>query len=264
MSRIKQAFNKKKALIGFLTGGDPSVDKTIDYICEMERAGVDLIEIGIPFSDPVAEGIVIEKANERALKAGTTTDSLFEMVKKIRKKTQIPLVFLTYMNPIFVYGADRFFKKCQETGIDGVIIPDLPYEEREEVLGLANIYGIDRITLIAPTSHDRIIKLAQPAHGFIYLVSSMGVTGVRKEINTDLASIIEQIKKVSTVPVAVGFGISTPDQVKEIGEISDGVIIGSAIVRIIEEYGEHADSHLYDYIKTLKASLDELTENELE
>jgi tryptophan synthase alpha chain len=243
MSRIDQAFNQKKALIGFLTGGDPSIEKTIDYILEMEKAGVDLVEIGIPFSDPVAEGLVI--------------------VKKIREKTQIPLVFLTYMNPVFVYGAERFFKNCQESGIDGVIIPDLPFEEKEEVMELSKKYGIDRITLIAPTSQDRIVKLAKPATGFIYLVSSMGVTGVRNEINTDLEAIIKQIKKVSSVPVAVGFGISTPDQVKTIGAVSDGVIVGSAIVRIIEEHGEKADAYLYDYIKSLKDSLKETIALEL-
>ncbi|WKY48893.1 tryptophan synthase subunit alpha [Eubacteriaceae bacterium ES3] len=258
MSRIKQAFKQKKALIGFLTGGDPSIEKTIDYIFEMEKAGVDLIEIGIPFSDPVAEGIVIEKANARALQAGTTTDSLFKMVKKIREKTQIPLVFLTYMNPVFVYGVERFFKTCLEVGIDGVIIPDLPYEERDEVLALSQKYEVDRITLIAPTSHDRIIKLAKSATGFIYLVSSMGVTGVRKEINTDLKTILSEIRKVSETPVAVGFGISTPEQVQAIGKDSDGVIVGSAIVRIIEEYGKEADLYLSEYLKKLKENLPEI------
>lgn len=255
MSRIQNAFNKKKALIGFLTGGDPCLEKTIDYILEMEKAGADLIEIGIPFSDPVAEGVVIEKANARALSVGTTTDSLFEMVKKVREKTQIPLVFLTYMNPVFVYGVERFFSKCQETGIDGVIIPDLPFEERAEVSEMAKKYEVDRITLIAPTSEERITNLAKEASGFIYLVSSLGVTGVRKEIKTDLGAIIESIKKVSSVPVAVGFGISTPDQVAKISKDADGVIVGSAIVKIIEEHGDRAEKYLADYIGSLKAPL---------
>lgn len=254
-NKISKVFKDNKAFVAFLTAGDPSMDKTEEFILSMERAGADLVEIGIPFSDPIAEGPVIQEANERALSAGATTDKLFEMVKRIRQKTEMPLVFLTYINPIFVYGIDRFFKACQESGINGVIIPDLPYEEKGELLGIATSYAVDVITLIAPTSKDRIQTLAKEATGFIYLVSSMGVTGVRSEIKTDLNSIIADIRQVSDTPIAVGFGISTPDQAKAISGTADGVIVGSAIVKIIAEYGENAGKILYDYVKSMKEAI---------
>lgn len=246
--RIAAAFTGKKALIGFLTAGDPALEKTEEFILAMEKSGVDLIEIGIPFSDPVAEGEVIERANSRALKAGATTDRIFEMVKSVRRKTQIPLVFLTYINPVFAYGCDTFFMRCAHSGIDGIIIPDLPFEERGEIAETAAKYGIVIITLIAPTSCDRIKKLVENAEGFVYLVSSMGVTGVRSEIITDLNSIIREIRKETDTKIAVGFGISTPKQADEIWQMADGVIIGSAIVRIIEEYGENATDKLEEYL----------------
>ena len=254
-NKISKVFKDNKAFVAFLTAGDPSMDKTEEFILSMERAGADLVEIGIPFSDPIAEGPVIQEANERALSAGATTDKLFEMVKRIRQKTEMPLVFLTYINPIFVYGIDRFFKACQESGINGVIIPDLPYEEKGELLGSATSYEVDVITLIAPTSKDRIQTLAKEATGFIYLVSSMGVTGVRSEIKTDLNSIIADIRQVSDTPIAVGFGISTPDQAKAISGTADGVIVGSAIVKIIAEYGENAGGVLFDYVKSMKEAI---------
>lgn len=255
MSKISEIFENNKAFIGFLTAGDPSLEKTAEFILTMEKGGADLIEIGIPFSDPIAEGPVIEKANIRALSVGTTTDKIFDMVKRVRSKTQIPLVFLTYMNPVFVYGVEKFFKNCRETGINGIIIPDLPYEEKNEVLGVATAYDVDVITLIAPTSKDRIQTLAKDATGFIYLVSSMGVTGVRSEIKTDINAIIANIKQVSKTPVAVGFGISTPEQAKEISKTADGVIVGSAIVRIIAEHGENAGDVLFEYVKSLKDAI---------
>lgn len=231
------------------------MDKTEEFILALERAGADLVEIGIPFSDPIAEGPVIQEANERALSAGATTDKLFAMVKRIRQKTEMPLVFLTYINPIFVYGIERFFKACQESGINGVIVPDLPYEEKGEILGIATSYEVDVITLIAPTSKDRIQMLAKEATGFIYLVSSLGVTGVRSEIKTDLKTIIADIRQVSETPIAVGFGISTSEQAKAISGTADGVIVGSAIVKIIAEYGENAGEILFDYVKSMKQSL---------
>ena len=254
-NKISKVFKDNKAFVAFLTAGDPSMDKTEEFILALERAGADLVEIGIPFSDPIAEGPVIQEANERALSAGATTDKLFTMVKRIRQKTEMPLVFLTYINPIFVYGIERFFKACQESGINGVIVPDLPYEEKGEILGIATSYAVDVITLIAPTSKDRIQMLAKEATGFIYLVSSLGVTGVRSEIKTDLKTIIADIRQVSETPIAVGFGISTPEQAKAISGTADGVIVGSAIVKIIAEYGENAGEILFDYVKSMKQSL---------
>jgi tryptophan synthase alpha chain len=255
MSEIIKAFENKKAFIGFLTAGDPSLKKTEEFILAMVKAGVDLIEIGIPFSDPIAEGEVIERANIRALKAGATTDIIFDMVKTVRNKTDIPFVFLSYINPVFVYGYEKFFCKCRTCGINGIIIPDLPFEEKDEVLEVARNYNVDLITLIAPTSKDRIQTLASNSTGFIYLVSSMGVTGVRNKIQTDLSSIIAQIRQVTNTKIAVGFGISTKEQAKQISAIADGVIVGSAIVKIIEEYGENAAEKLYEYVSEIKNEL---------
>lgn len=251
MSRIKNAFSKGKAFIGFLTAGDPSIEKSEEYILEMERAGADLIEIGIPFSDPIAEGSIIQDANIRALSAGTTTDKVFTLVDSVRKKSSVPLVFLTYLNPVFSYGVENFFERCSQAGIDGIIIPDLPFEEQGEVKEAAKNHDVDLISLIAPTSEERIQMIAAGATGFIYLVSSMGVTGVRSDIKTDLKAIIESIKEVTNVPVAVGFGIHTPRQAADIANIADGVIVGSAIVKIIEKYGNHAGGFLYEYIKDM-------------
>jgi tryptophan synthase alpha chain len=254
-NKISAIFKKQKAFIAFLTAGDPSIEKTEEFILALEKAGTDLVEIGIPFSDPIAEGTVIEQANGRALAAGATTDKVFEMVARLRQKTQMPLVFLTYMNPVFVYGIERFFKRCEEVGINGIIIPDLPFEEKAEVLTVATAHQVDVITLIAPTSKDRIQMLARDATGFIYLVSSLGVTGVRSEIKTDLSAIIEDIRPVTTTPVAVGFGISSPEQAREISMKADGVIVGSAIVKIIAEYGDEAASILASYVKTMKQAM---------
>lgn len=254
-NKITEIFADQKAFIAFLTAGDPSLDKTEEFILAMAAAGADLIEIGIPFSDPIAEGPVIEAANERALRAGTTTDKIFAMVKRIRQKTAIPLVFLTYMNPVFVYGVERFMAACQDTGINGVIVPDLPFEEKGDLVGLASRYGLDVITLIAPTSEDRIQKLAREATGFIYLVSSLGVTGVRSQIKTDLGAIIADIRAVTDTPVAVGFGIATPEQARDISQLADGVIVGSAIVRTIAEHGAAATPILTDYVREMKAAL---------
>ena len=253
MSRIKEAFQNKKAFIGFLTAGDPSLDKTEEFILEMERAGASLIEIGIPFSDPIAEGPVIQEANVRALSAsgGCTTDQVFAMVERVSKKVSVPLVFLTYLNPVYKYGYETFCQRCQEVGIDGLIIPDMPFEEKEELSPVAEKYNIDIISLVAPTSEDRIQSIAKQARGYIYIVSSMGVTGVRSEITTDIGAIVEQLRSVTDTPLAVGFGISTPEQAKKYGDLADGVIVGSAIVKIIAQYGKQAGSHVYEYVKSM-------------
>ncbi len=251
-SRIERALKGKKSFIGFLTAGDPNLNKTEEYILSMAEAGADLIEIGIPFSDPVAEGKVIEGANMRALASNTTIEKIFKMIKKIRESIDTPLVFLTYLNPVFNYGYERFFNHCQQTGVDGIIIPDMPYEEQAELLNIAENNGVDVISLIAPTSEDRALEIAKKAKGFIYLVSSMGVTGVRNEIKTDLESIVAKIKTVTEIPVCVGFGISTPEQAEAIWKYGDGVIVGSAIVKIIEEHGDHAGKPLFDYVSAMK------------
>lgn len=252
MSKIANAFKNGKAFIGFLTAGDPSIEKTVEFILAMEEAGCDLIEIGIPFSDPMAEGVVIQDANVRALKHNTTTDDVFDIVKAVRAKSDVPLVFLTYINPVFFYGYEKFFKKCNELGVDGIISPDLPYEEKGEIVDIARKNDVDVISLIAPTSKERIQKIASDASGFIYVVSSLGVTGMRSEIKTDLKSILKDIRDVTDLPLAVGFGINTPEQARNIGEIADGVIVGSAIVKIIEEHGEDSTSVLKEYVSSMK------------
>ena len=255
MSKIAKAFENGKAFIPFLTVGDPNGDKTVEFVLEMERAGADLVELGIPFSDPTAEGVVIQDANVRALKGGMRLKGVFEVVEKIREKSQIPLVFLTYLNPVFNYGYEAFFAKCQELGVDGMICPDLPYEERGEVEEVAEKYGVDLIALIAPTSEERIQMIAKAAKGYIYIVSSMGVTGVRSKITTDIGKIVDVVRKVIDVPCAIGFGISTPEQAHEMAALSDGAIVGSAIVKIIAQYGEEAAPHVYEYVKAMKDAL---------
>ena len=221
----------------------------------MANSGADLVEIGIPFSDPIAEGEVIQNANVRALSNGATVKKVFEMVASVRKKTDVPLVFLTYLNPVFHYGYEEFLSKCNEVGIDGIIIPDLPYEEKGEINEVAKKHDIDIISMIAPTSKQRIATIASSATGFIYTVSSLGVTGVRSEIKTDLESIVKIIKENSDTPVAIGFGINTPEQAKNFAKYADGVIVGSAIVKIIAEYGEDSASHIRDYIKSMKEAI---------
>lgn len=250
-SAIKKAFEGKKAFIGFLTAGDPSIKKSGEYIVTLAKAGCDLIEIGIPFSDPVAEGPSIQQANIRALNNNVTTDDVFDMVATVRKEIDTPLVFLSYLNPIFTYGYDKFFKKCNELKVSGVIVPDLPFEEKNEVSSVSETYGVSVISLIAPTSEARIKEISKDANGFIYIVSSLGVTGVRKEIKTDLSAIVKDIRDVTDVPTAIGFGISTPDQRKEMANIADGAIVGSAIVDIIAENPTDAHDKLTAFVKSM-------------
>lgn len=255
MSRIAEVFSKGKAFIPFITAGDPNLSITEKLIPAMAEAGADLIEIGIPFSDPVAEGIVIQEADMRALSAGTTTDKIFESVKRIRMKTDVPLAFMTYLNPVFVYGSERFIKNTAECGVDALIVPDLPYEEKEELKPYCSKYGIDLISLIAPTSKERIKTIAAEAEGFVYCVSSMGVTGVRTEINTNIGNMISLVKETKDIPCAIGFGISTPEQAKEMSQYADGVIVGSAIVKLAAKYGTDCMEPICSYVREMKAAI---------
>ena len=255
MSRIEKAFQNQKAFIPFVTGGDPTLDITEQLLYAMEEAGADLIEIGIPFSDPIAEGVVIQEANERALKAGFTADKLFDMIRRARQRVTVPMVFLTYLNPIYTYGKEKFMKRCEECGIDGIIVPDMPFEEKRELSDVCEKYGVDIISLIAPTSNERIRMIAGEAKGYIYCVSSLGVTGVRNEIKTDIAGMVKLVRETTEVPCAVGFGISTPEQARKMAELSDGAIVGSAIVKIIAEYGEDCVPHVTEYVRTMKGAL---------
>lgn len=255
MSKIANAFADGKAFIGFLTAGDPSLGMTEELILAMERGGADLVEIGIPFSDPIAEGPVIQRANIRALDAGATVDGVFGMVERVRGRTAMPLVFLTYLNPVLFYGYERFFARCEAAGIDGIIIPDLPFEEKEEIAPAAAAHNVDVISLIAPTSETRIRTIAQQADGFLYVVSSMGVTGVRREICGDLRGMLAAVRRTTALPAAVGFGIHTPEQAAAVADIADGVIVGSAIVGLIEKYGVEAAEPVESYVRSMKAAI---------
>lgn len=255
MSNLRKAFDHGKAFVAFITCGDPDLETTAKAVRAMAEGGADLIELGIPFSDPTAEGPVIQSANVRALSAGTTTDKIFEMVKKLRNDVKIPMVFMTYANVVFSYGTERFAEMCAQVGMDGVILPDVPYEEKEEFAPIFEAHGLELVSLIAPTSADRIAMIAKEAKGFIYVVSSLGVTGVRCEITTDIGALTEQIRAVTDVPCAVGFGISTPEQAAKMAKVSDGAIVGSAIVRLMEKYGRDAVPHVAEYVKSMKDAL---------
>lgn len=255
MSDIKKAFENGKAFIPFITAGDPDLETTEKLLISMSENGADIIEIGIPFSDPIAEGVVIQEADLRALASGTTTDKIFDMVKRIRPQVKCALAVMTYMNPVFVYGTEKFMQKCNECGISAVIIPDTPFEEKHELTSACEKYGIDIISLIAPTSNDRITMIAKEAQGFVYCVSSMGVTGVRQQITTNLAQMTELVRSVTDTPTAIGFGISTPEQAKEMAQYADGVIVGSAIVKIVAQYGKDSVQPVCEYVKAMKDAI---------
>lgn len=252
MSRIKTAFENGKAFIAFITCGDPDLETTGAAVRAAVANGADLIELGIPFSDPTAEGPVIQGANIRALQGGVTTDKIFEFVKELRQDVKVPMVFMTYSNVVFSYGAERFIGTCRDIGMDGLILPDLPFEEKEEFLPICHKYGVDLISLIAPTSENRISMIAKEAEGFLYIVSSLGVTGMRNEIKTDLAAIVDVVRKNTDIPCAIGFGISTPEQAKKMADMSDGAIVGSAIIQLLEKYGRKAPEHIGAYVKSMK------------
>ena len=255
MSKIHQAFEKGKAFIAFITCGDPDLETTAAVVRAAAENGADLIELGIPFSDPTAEGPVIQGANLRALQGGVTTDKIFDLVRELREDVSIPMVFMTYANVVYSYGAERFIRTCREIGIDGLILPDVPFEEKEEFLPLCHRYGVDLVSLIAPTSENRIAEITAEAEGFLYIVSSLGVTGTRSEITTDLASIVSVVRRHSRIPCAVGFGISTPEQAWKLAEVSDGAIVGSAIIKILEQYGRDAAPEVGKYVRSMKDAL---------
>lgn len=254
MTKIADAFATGKAFIPFLTCGDPDLETTEKLICAIAEAGADLIELGIPFSDPTAEGPVIQDANLRALSVGTTTDKIFDIVRRVRQTVSIPMVFMTYANVIFSYGADRFLKTAAEIGMNGIIVPDVPFEEKQEFEPLCQKYGLDQISMIAPTSHDRIRAIAEQANGFLYCVSSLGVTGTRTAITTDIGAMVKLVKEVKDIPCAVGFGISTPEQAETMCRQADGAIVGSAIVKLIAQYGRDSAQPVADYVRTMKTA----------
>ena len=256
MSRIAQAFAHGKAFIPFLTCGDPDLETTEAAVRAMAAAGADLIELGIPFSDPTAEGPVIQAANERALAAGATTDKIFDLVRRLRRDVTVPMVFMTYANVVFSYGTERFVATAAESGMDGLILPDVPYEEKEEFAPTCRKYGLNLISLIAPTSEERIAMIAREAEGFLYCVSSLGVTGVRGEITTDVGRMVQLAKAANPdLPCAIGFGISTPEQAAAMAQVSDGAIVGSAIVKLMEQYGREAVPYIRDYVAAMKKAL---------
>ena len=252
MSNIKKAFEQGKAFIAFITCGDPDLETTAAAVRAAVANGADLIELGIPFSDPTAEGPVIQGANIRALSGGVTTDKIFDLVRDLRTDITVPMVFMTYANVVFSYGAETFIATCKEIGIDGLILPDIPYEEKEEFQPICHKYDVDLISLIAPTSENRISMIAKEAEGFLYIVSSLGVTGTRSEIKTDLKSIVDVVRQNTDIPCAIGFGISTPEQAGKMAAISDGAIVGSAIVKLIEKYGKESPKYVGEYVKAMK------------
>lgn len=256
MSNIRRAFQDGKAFIPFITAGDPSLDVTEELVCAMADAGADLIELGIPFSDPTAEGPIIQGANIRALKNHVTTDDVFAMVRRVRRRCDVPLVFMTYANVVFSYGIERFAKTEADCGMDGLILPDVPFEEKEEFDLSFAAEGLDLVSLIAPTSHERIRTIARAVHGFVYVVSSLGVTGVRSNITTDVGAMVELVRQTNPdVPAAVGFGISTPEQAERMARVSDGAIVGSAIVRMIARDGKDAVEPVADYVRSMKQAV---------
>lgn len=251
MSRIREAFQGHKAFIPFVTCGDPDLETTGKVVRAAVAAGADLIELGIPFSDPMAEGPTIQEANLRALTHGVTTDEIFDFVKKLRQDVTVPMVFMTYANVVFSYGTEKFISNSRDAGIDGLILPDVPFEEKADFSPVCQKYGLDLVSMIAPTSENRIARIAREAEGFIYVVSSLGVTGVRSSITTDIGSMVSLIRQNSDCPCAVGFGISTPEQAADMARKSDGAIVGSAIVKLIAQYGRNSAEPVGEYIRQM-------------
>lgn len=260
-NRIDACFEKlkaenKKALVTFITAGDPDMDTTEKCVLEMYKNGSDIIEIGVPFSDPIAEGATIQKASLRSLSGGTNLDKIFDLVRKLRTQTDKPMLLMMYINTIFKYGTAKFFELCKEVQIDGVIVPDMPFEEREELQGEAEKNGIYTIFLVAPTSHERVKMIAEKSKGFLYVVSSLGVTGMRSEITTDFNELLAPIRNNDHCPCCIGFGISNSEQAKKMSQYADGVIMGSAVVKIVEEHGKDAPEYVGKFIKSVREGMD--------
>jgi tryptophan synthase alpha chain len=248
----------ERALVAYFTAGDPSLAMTRRLVGEAARRGADVIELGIPFSDPLADGPVIQRASQRALAAGMTLPRVLELVREMRGEVSVPLVFLTYYNPILAFGLKAFCRTAVEAGIDGVIVPDVPPEEAAPLRAEADPAGLDVVHLVAPTSTpERMRKIARASQGFIYMVSLTGVTGERSELAPELAAQLRALRNITTKPICVGFGISTPAQAAEVGRAADGVIVGSAIVRLVEQYGTSAEllPRVGEFIASLKAPL---------
>ncbi len=256
-NRLARAFDHGRAFIAFLTCGDPDLETTAACVHAAVRGGADLIELGIPFSDPTAEGPVIQEASERALSGGATTDKIFDLAAELRRDVTVPMVFMTYANVVYSYGIDRFCDRCAEAGVNGIILPDVPFEEKEEFAPACRQRGLSLISLIAPTSENRVAKIAREAEGFLYIVSSLGVTGVRSEITTDIGAMVKLVRENTSIPCAVGFGISTPEQAARMSSLSDGAIVGSAIVRIIAKYGQSAPEHVFEFVKSMKEGMNQ-------
>lgn len=253
MSKISEALKNKKSYVGFLTAGDPSIEKTEEFIIEMEKAGASVIEIGIPFSDPIAEGPIVQDANVRALSApgGCTTDMVFDMVESVNKKVSTPIVFLTYLNPVFTYGYEKFCAKCKETGVSGVMIPDMPFEERGELEPIMKEYGIELISLVAPANDERIKMIAKNATGYIYVLPSREIIGDSDKVVANVEKMISVIREVTDVPVVTEFEIDSIEQAIKYSKVTDGIIAGNSIVKIIEKYKKDAGKPVNEYIKSI-------------
>lgn len=248
--------NKKTALVTFITMGDPDIETSKRLVLEMEKSGADLIELGIPFSDPMAEGPVIQEANVRALKNDINIDKIFDAVEELRRETQVPLVYLMYYNSLLAYGHEKFFERCADCGVDGIIIPDLPFEESDEIYEYTERYGVYQISMVSPISSDeRMKKICEKAKGFLYCVSSMGVTGVRSRFNTDFDSMFDRLNSFSDIPKCIGFGISKPEHISELKHYCDGLIVGSAIVKQVAAGGTQNEK-----INNVKQKVSELKE----
>lgn len=260
MNKITAAFQNGKAFIPFLTGGDPDIETTEKLIRAMAASGADLIEIGVPFSDPIAEGTVIQEASQRALQGGATVDQLFDMVERLRKDIAIPFLFMGYANSVYGYGTEKYMQRCQQAGVNGVILPDVPFEEHQEFEAVLEQYGITQISMVAPTSQDRARAIAEKAQGFLYCVSSLGVTGVRSDagFSSNISEIIGLARSAGNIPCAIGFGISTPTQAREMAQKADGVIVGSAIVKLIAQYGRDSVPVVARYVKEMKDAIRDL------
>ena len=252
---MKRVFSRK-AFIPFVTCGDPDIETTEKLVRAMAAAGADLIELGIPFSDPIAEGPVIQNADVRALSSGTTTDDIFDMAMRIRRDLDIPMLVMTYFNPVFVYGRERFLQRCEDAEICAVIVPDLPYEEKGDLQEYCTRHGVKLISMIAPTSEDRISMIASHAEGFLYVVSSLGVTGTRTQFSSNIESMIAAVRRSTDIPCAIGFGISNPEQARRMADIADGAIVGSAIVRMVAEHGRDSVPYVEEFVRSVRAELD--------